>query len=379
MTLAMNTPDRFESWRPFVWVFIPYYVRETGIESPEYDLPAFRAEVKSWFDRLGYEYAWTPVTIANHTSVIDSLMPAHREGRCAVLNLCDGSELDGSPGITVVRALESANIPFTGGSPFFFEITTHKVPLKARLLEHGVATSPYVPLRTFPEDLRRIETELGYPAFIKPEVSSGSSGISIKSRVTNAQDVMDRIATLLGGEDGEFYRTSGIYAERFIDGPEFTVFVVSDKSAPIGARAYPPVQRLFHSDLPAHERFLSFDRYWSEFKEESRLSPGQPFYRYGMAPERLAGRLADLAERAYVALEGRSYGRVDIRLDEKADELFVLEVNANCGLSGDSETSVGEMLLLSKIPVTQVITGMLRDALDRAVANGYALPGRQDS
>jgi D-alanine-D-alanine ligase-like ATP-grasp enzyme len=98
-----------------------------------------------------------------------------------------------------------------------------------------------------------------------------------------------------------------------------------------------------------------------------------------MAPEHLAGRLADLAERAYVALEGRSYGRVDIRLDEKADELFVLEVNANCGLSGDSETSVGEMLLLSKIPVTHVITGMLLDALERAVANGYALPGRQDS
>ena len=376
MALAMNDPRKFESWRPFVSVFIPYYSRETGIESPEYDLQAFRAEVQSWFDRLGYEYAWTPVTLENYRSVLASLEPAHREGRCAVLNLCDGSELDGSPGISVVRALESAGIPFTGGSSFFFEITTHKVPLKARLLEHGVATSPYVPLRTFPEDLKRLEAELGYPAFIKPEVSSGSSGISIRSRVTNAQEVMDRIATLLGGDDGEFYRRSGIYAERFIDGPEFTVFVVSDASAPIGARAYPPVQRLFHSDLPAHERFLSFDRYWSEFKEESRLSPGQPFYRYGIAPEHLRDRLADLAERAYVALEGRNYGRVDIRLDEKADELFVLEVNANCGLSGDTETSVGEMLTLSKLPITQVLTGMLRDALDGAVANGYAPAGR---
>ena len=220
-------------------------------------------------------------------------MPAHREGTCAVLNLCDGSELDGSPGITVVKALEASGIPFTGGSSFFFEITTHKVPLKARLLAHGVSTSPYVPLRTFPEDLTRLEAEVGYPAFIKPEVSSGSSGISIKSRVTNAREVMDRIAVLLGGEDGEFYRQSGLYAERFIDGPEFTVFVVSDKTAPIGARAYPPVQRLFHSDLPAHERFLSFDRYWSEFKEESRLSPDQPFYRYGHgagAPEPAGSR-----------------------------------------------------------------------------------------
>jgi len=367
----MNDPGRFETWRPFVWVFIPYYVRDTGIESPEYDLPAFRAEVKSWFDRLGYEYAWTPVTLDNYQSVLASLEPARREGRCAVLNLCDGSELDGSPGVTVVRALETGGFPFTGGSSFFFEITTNKVPLKARLLERGVSTSPFVPLRTFPEDLTRIEAELGYPAFIKPEVSSGSSGISIKSRVTNAQEVMDRLATLLGGEDGDFYRQSGIYAERFIDGPEFTVFVVSDKAAPIGARAYPPVQRLFHRDVPQHERFLSFDRYWSEYKEESRFSPDQPFYRYGPAPDRLRDRLADLATRAFVALEGRSYGRVDIRLHERTDELFVLEVNANCGLSGDSETSVGEMLLLSKIPVTQVITEMLRDAYDRAAEAGH--------
>jgi len=46
-------------------------------------------------------------------------------------------------------------------------------------------------------------------------------------------------------------------------------------------------------------------------------------------------------------------------------------VNANCGLSGDSETSVGEMLILSKLPVTQVITEMLRDAYDRAAAGGH--------
>ena len=85
---------------------------------------------------------------------------------------------------------------------------------------------------------------------------------------------MARVATLLGGEDGEFYRKSGLFAERFIDGPEFTVFVVADRTAPSGARAYPPVQRLFHSALPAHERFLSYDRYWSEYKEESRL-PGR--------------------------------------------------------------------------------------------------------
>jgi D-alanine-D-alanine ligase len=182
---------------------------------------------------------------------------------------------------------------------------------------------------------------------------------------------MARVTALLAGEDGEFYRKSGIFAERFVDGPEFTVFVIADRRAPRGARAYPPVQRLFHSALPAHERFLSYDRYWSEYKEEPRLPEGEPFYRYGMAPARLRDRLAELAERAFVALHGQGYGRVDIRLEERTDTLYVLEVNANCGLSGDQETSVGEMLCLSGLPVLGLVSEILRDAYDRHASNGH--------
>jgi D-alanine-D-alanine ligase len=177
----------------------------------------------------------------------------------------------------------------------------------------------------------------------------------------------------MAGEDGPFYRNSGFFVERFIDGPEFTVLVVADRRAPRGARAYPPAQRIFHSDLPDHERFLSYDRYWSEYKEESRLSPHEPFYRYGRAPEQYAGRLAELAERAFVAVDGTGYGRVDIRLDAAEDRCYVLEVNSNCGLSGDRETSVGELLFLAGVPVHQLIAEILQDAFDRRAAGGRAV------
>jgi D-alanine-D-alanine ligase len=245
------------------------------------------------------------------------------------------------------------------------------VALKTKLRERGVPTAPFVPLRDLPADLARLEAEVGYPAFVKPEVSAGSGGIGLKSRVHNADEVMARVSTLLASEDGDFYRKSGIFAERFIDGPEFTVLVVSDKASPHGARAYPPAQRLFHSALPRHERFLSYDRYWSEFKEEPRLPEGEPFYRFGHAPAHLRGRLAGLAERAFAAVGGQGYGRVDIRLDEQADELYVLEVNANCGISGDKETSVGEILLQSEIPATRLVSEILRDAYDRHRVNGH--------
>ncbi|MFO7695169.1 MAG: hypothetical protein R6V57_18950 [Vicinamibacterales bacterium] len=367
----MGVLESFDVWRPTVSVFIPYYEKNGRLESPEYDLPAFREEVHGWFTVLGYEWRWVPVTLRNLRATIEALEPSRAAGRCLVLNLCDGNELDGSPGVSVVRALEDAAIPFTGSSSFFYDITTYKVALKTRLCERGVSTAPFVALRTLPGDVGRLGAEVGYPAFVKPEVSAGSGGIGLASRVHDADGALARVTALLAGEDGEFYRRSGVFAERFVDGPEFTVFVIGGGRAPRGARAYPPVQRLFHSALPPHERFLSYDRYWSEYKEEPRLPEGEPFYRYGIAPAHLRPRLADLAERAFVALEGTGYGRVDIRLEERTDTLFVLEVNANCGLSGDRETSVGEMLCLAGIPVQQLVLEILREAYDRHAANGH--------
>lgn len=353
-------------WRPDVWVFIPYYDKDGRLESPEYDLPAFRVEVASWFETLGLAWHWVPVTLTNIGEVIQAFQAAHATRPGVVLNLCDGNEIDGSPGVSIVRALETARVPFTGSASAFYELTTFKSPMKARLLARGVPTAPFVVLRDLPDDASRIAAEVGFPAFVKPEVSAGSGGIALSSRVNSAEEALARLAHLMAGEDAAFYRRTGLFVERFIDGPEFTVLVVADRSAALGARAYPPVQRIFHSALPPHERFLSFDRYWSEYKEESRLPGTEPFYRYERAPAAYAGRLAHLAERAFTAVDGTGYGRVDIRLQASTDELFVLEVNSNCGLSGDRETSVGELLFLAGIPAHQLVAEILSDAFERA-------------
>ena len=42
--------------------------------------------------------------------------------------------------------------------------------------------------------------------------------------------------------------------------------------------------------------------------------------------------LQDLARRAYIACGGNSFGRVDIRKRDSSGKLYVLEVNASCGL-----------------------------------------------
>jgi D-alanine-D-alanine ligase len=364
----MTAGDRdraWHAWRPDVWLFVPYYDKGGVLESPEYDLVMFHVEAASWFASLGLTWRWVPVTLNNVGAVIDAFRAAHASTPGVVFNLCDGNEVDGSPGVSIVRALEAARVPFTGSASAFYELTTYKGPMKARLVDRGVSTAPFVRLRDIAADIDRIATDVGYPAFIKPEVSAGSGGIALSSRVEHAAGALARVEHLLAGEDAAFYRDSGLFVERFIDGPEFTVLVVVDRSTPRGVRAYPPAQRIFHSALPAHERFLSYDRYWSEFKEESRLPEGEPFYRYGRAPAQYAPRLADLAERAFLAVDGTGYGRVDIRLHESIDTFYVLEVNSNCGLSGDRETSVGELLFLAEVPVHVLVSEILRDAFER--------------
>jgi D-alanine-D-alanine ligase len=218
--------------------------------------------------------------------------------------------------------------------------------------------------------MARLTTQVGYPVIIKPEVSAASLGISRRSCVHDAASASAQFSRLVQGAQGARFLASGIFAERYVDGPEFTVLVVADQRCAQGVRAYPAVERIFHSALSPHERFLSYDRYWSLYQEEARLPDTEPFYRYALAALQLQEPLADLAVQAFLALSGTGYARVDIRLEARTGVLYVLEVNANCGLSSDQETSAGQILRLAMVPVYQLIASILEDALVRFQSTG---------
>jgi D-alanine-D-alanine ligase len=330
----------------------------------------YRAEVQSWFEALHLPWRWVPVTVAGLAQTLATVGAPGQTALALVCNLCDGDEIHGYPGLTVVRALEQASIPFTGATSAFYALTTFKVPMKERLRQGGIATPPFVRLGTSSDAMARLTTHVGYPAIIKPEVSAASLGISLRSCVHDAASASAQFSRLVQGEQGARFLASGIFAERFVDGPEFTVLVVADQRCAQGVRAYPAVERIFHSALPPYERFLSYERYWSYDQEEATLPDTEPFYRYALAAPQLQRPLADLAVRAFLALSGTGYARVDIRLEARTDVLYVLEVNANCGLSSDQETSVGQILRLARVSIQQLIASILEDALVRFQSTG---------
>jgi D-alanine-D-alanine ligase len=365
LRMPRSSRPRTVGWRTPVYVFVPYFIRDGSMESVGYDIPGFRAEVKLWFEALRLPWRWIPITLGNLAETIRTLADFRAAGDLTVFNLCDGDEIDASPGISVVRALEHADIRFTGASSHFYHVTTPKVTMKELLRSKGVPTPPFLAIREPARDVPLLEKEVGYPVIIKPEVSSASHGISLKSLVCDAESATAQVRRLLDGHVDDNFRKSGVFAERFIQGPEFTVLLVGNHDRAEGVRVYPPVERVFHSALPPNERFLSYDRYWSEFREEPKPPEGEPFYRYALAPRQMKERLSDLAVRAFLALEGTGYARVDMRMDSGTGDLFVLEANSNCGLSGDRETSAGEILHLARRPIHRLISEILQAAHER--------------
>ena len=77
--------------------------------------------------------------------------------------------------------------------------------------------------------------------------------------------------------------------------------------------------------------------------------------------------MIELARTAYISVGGTGYGRVDIRTrTPESRDAFVLEVNANCGLAfGRLASSLGEILILSKVEPSEFLGEIIGYALDR--------------
>ena len=346
-----------------VFVFAPYRMTAAGPESVTYGTAEFKAEVAGWMNALGAGHTWVEVTPETVNAEIARAREEAARRPVVIFNLCDGIEVDGYPGILTVKALEASGLPFTGADTAFYEITTPKTALKKRLIERKVRTSPFVIIKDAATDAPRAGEVLGYPMIIKPDVSAASFGISVKSVVQDEAAAVAQAAAALAGERDQENYYEGVFAERFIPGREFTVFCAADPSVKRGVFVYPPVERVFHSALPTHERLLSYDRYWEKYETEEALPDRAPIAHYESAPSEWVSALSTLARAAYVALDGVGYGRVDIRRDERTGEFLVLEVNCNCGLSTDGETSVSWILKLSG----ETMPGLLERIFDDAI------------
>jgi len=360
----------------YVWVLAPHLETKDPNIDYYYDFSQSIAEYTKTFNELDVEWKWQPVTISNYASIIENIAKKNEKDNKLhlVFNLCDGDEVNGTPGISVVRLLEEKGLFYTGSDEYFYQITTSKIPMKQAFDKAGVPTAAWEAITSRQQGLDSIFNKLGSPVIVKPSVSGGSMGVGVRNVVNTTKELKEQVRHMFEGYRGWQLTSDGIVAESFINGPEYTVLIVGSYDKPGKAKVYEPVERIFHPSLPDKEKFLSFDRLWEIYEEENPMPDQGNFYEYELPDAALIDEIKRISWDAFVATKGKGYTRVDLRMDKETRKMYVLEVNAQCGLSEDEDyTSIGAILRLSGKTFTQLVVAIINEAYQRKKASARAL------
>lgn len=254
-------------------------------------------------------YDWEFVTMKK--PIMDTLRALEARNEFDVyINLCEGYEKsdmgeEGYEAIEVVQALEALNLPFTGADSTFFDPTREQ--MQAAADAHGVGFAKGYRVNSKDEAKRLVES-LRYPIMVKHPQSYGSTGMIKESRCDSLEEVLVQVERVC-----KEYGAARM--EEFIVGREFNVLIVDnpdDFSKPI---AYPPTELVF----PPGEEF-----WHTVVKWDTSL----PFNFARVTDPELISRLQDIGVRMYKAIGAVSYGRCDVRMNERG-EMFILEINPN--------------------------------------------------
>lgn len=248
------------------------------------------------------------LTVLEYRTAVEQVTARIDEGFDLFFNLCDGAADEKRPGIEVVHALERHGVPFSGSTSVFYEPTRQR--MKQACLDHGIATPAWV-MATGPDDVERAAEELRFPLFVKHPSSYASVDLSRASRVQSPAGLRRQARKIMS-------RHGAALIEEYIDGLECTVLVAENPDDPMKPATYQPIQYRF----PEGESFKHSKMKWVEYGGMSGFPVEDPA---------LDARLRDESARFFIALEGASFGRCDLRVDAEGTP-HMLEMNANCGV-----------------------------------------------
>jgi len=226
-----------------------------------------------------------------------------------VFNICEGR--DGrSREAQVPAILDLLEIPYTGSDPLTMAVSLDKGITKRLLRDRGVPTPDFAVLA---DSDQSESVKLPYPLFVKPLHEGTGKGITADSVVRTGRELADQVAWIV-----HTYRQPAL-VEEYLPGREFTVGILGNSPpAAIGT------MEVLVSDPGESGVYSSTSK--AEWEKKVR-------YRYNadIEPD-LRSRVEETAVQAFIALECRDFGRIDLRCDA-AGTPHVMEVNPLAGLS----------------------------------------------
>lgn len=213
---------------------------------------------------------------------------------------------------TVQGALELLGIPYTGSGVMASSIAMDKTMTKRVWLAEGLPTPRYELVRR--EQLNNVSVEqliasLGLPMIVKPAREGSSIGVS---KVLRAEQLPTALAQAAQCD-------ADILCEQCIVGDEVTCPVLGAEDK---ARALPVIR------IVAPEGNYDYqNKYFTD--DTQYLVPS------GLSAQEEAA-IEDLVVKAYQVLGCRGWGRIDVMIDGKTRQPYLLEINTSPGMTGHS-------------------------------------------
>lgn len=241
------------------------------------------------------------ITTHNYVERIKSI-----DKHVKIINLCDGIDEKGQLGMCVIKLLMEMNFVHTGTSIENYQCK------KSDIKKPGINSPKYILVNnnnknSYKNDIK----QLTFPCIIKPDYDSGSSGITINSKVFDLDHLVNQV-------DESMKNNEAVIIEEFIEGREFTILLCEnykDQSNPI---SFEPLEAVFSTK----EYFKHYAIKWTECDKV--------IYNFVSDPM-LKNLLTTFCKDIFVKMKLDSYIRMDVRMNSNY-EVFITDVNPYCGI-----------------------------------------------
>lgn len=222
---------------------------------------------------------------------------------------------------------------YTNSDCFASALTFNKWACNTFLRDFGISTAKAILLRNSNEAKPiQIADELGFPCFVKPNDGGSSFGIS---KVKNLMEMPDAIAKA-------FKEGNEVVIESFIDGREITCGLYFNGKDVI---TFPLTEIISNND------FFDFNAKYNG--ESTEVTPAD-------IDAQLADKIKTNAKDIYRRIGLRSIARADF-LVTKTNEIFLIEINTNPGMS--AESIVPQQIKAMNISLQTILTEIISQSI----------------
>lgn len=230
---------------------------------------------------------------------------------CAFIALHGANGEDG----TVQGMLRLAHIPFAGPELLTSCVGMDKAYTKIIFKNAGIDQAEWITINDYEREnidkkVCDAEQKLKYPMFVKPSNAGSSIGIG---KAKNREE-------LLAAIDNAFKFDRRIIIEEFLSGREV-------ECAVMGSRGNIEVSCV--GEIKAATEFYDYEAKYSDKSESQIIIPA-------CFKEGFEERLRENAKKAFEALDGKGYSRVDFFVNEETGDVKINEINTLPGFTSIS-------------------------------------------